>query len=153
MKAKFSAHLIGGIVCSVAMLGPRAAAAQSGLVPCNLLTQAQVSAALGANVGVGEPISTTGCTWTLLHVTATLSLWDATKWEKMKAPLPGMARVSVGGLGDDAFFSTGGGRRQLTTLTVKKGLTAFVFHIYGVDSVSEQMSMEKTLAQDVLAKF
>jgi hypothetical protein len=153
MKTLFSGHFLEATICAFAMLGPSVAAAQSSLVPCNLLTQAQVSAALGASVGTGEPISTTGCTWTVLRVKATLSLWDATKWETMKATLPGMAKTPVGDLGDDAFFTTGGGRKQLTTLTVKKGSTAFAFHIYGVDSVSEQMSMEKTLAQGVLAKL
>jgi hypothetical protein len=153
MKSNYSGHFIVGIVCALAALGPRAAAAQSTPAPCSLLTQAQVAAAVGASVGAGEPISTTGCTWASPHVKATLSLWDAAEWEMMKGPLPGMTKTSVGGLGDDAFFATGGTRKQMATLTVKKGKTAYVFHIYGVDNVADQMSMEKTLAGNVFAKL
>jgi hypothetical protein len=152
MKAN-SWRFMVGMVCALGMLGPRSAAAQSTPAPCGLLTPAQVSAAIGSSVGAGEPIATTGCTWASPHVKATLSLWDATEWEKMKAPLPGMSKSAIGSLGDDAFFATVGTRKQLTTLTVKKAKTAYVFHIYGIDNVSDQMSMEKTLAGIILAKL
>jgi hypothetical protein len=68
----------------------------------------------------------------------------------MKAPLPGMTRSSVSGLGDDAFSSTMGTGKQLVVLSVKKGATAYRFKVYGVDSPSDQLSIEKTLAADVL---
>jgi hypothetical protein len=51
-----------------------------------------------------------------------------------------------------AQSNPGDAHKQLTTLTVKKGKTAFMFHIYGVET-SDQMSMEKTLAGSVLAKM
>jgi hypothetical protein len=69
------------------------AVAQSGSTPCGLLTAAQVSAAAGATVGNGEPIATTGCTWSWGNAKTTLSLWDAGKWDQMKAPLPGMTKA------------------------------------------------------------
>lgn len=153
MKSNDSGYFIVGIVCALAALGSSAALAQSKTAPCSLLTQAQVSAAAHVSVGAGQPIGTTGCSWTAPHFTASVSLWDATNWEKFKTPLPGMTRTPVSGLGDDAFFSTGGTSKQLTTLTVKKGTTALIFHIYGVETVSDQMSMEQTLAGEALANW
>jgi hypothetical protein len=96
-----------------AALGTLEAVAQSGSTPCNLLTTAQVSAAVGATIGNGEPIATTGCTWSWGRAKATLSLWDASKWDQMKAPLPGMTGATVGaadeaGEGDAEFVAAGG---------------------------------------------
>jgi hypothetical protein len=51
MQANYWERFIVGIVCIVAVLSPRAAAAQSNPAPCSLLTQAQVSAALGVSMG------------------------------------------------------------------------------------------------------
>ena len=99
--------------CVFAALGALEAAAQSGATPCSLLTPAQVSAAVGATAGNGEPIGTTGCTWSWGRPKTTLSLWNASKW----------------GL----------------------GATAYLFKVYGVDSPSDQLSIEKKLAADVLA--
>ena len=131
--------------------GTLGAVAQSGSTPCDLLTTAQVSAAVRATVGNGEPIATTGCTWSSGRAKTTLSLWDASKWDQMKAPLPGMTKSSVSGLGDDAFSSTMGTSKQFAVLSVKKGATVYLFKVYGVDSPSDQLSIEKTLAADVLA--
>ena len=134
-----------------AAFGTLQAVAQSGSTPCGLLTPAQVSAAVRATVGNGEPIATTGCTWSWGQARTTLSLWDASKWDQMKAPLPGMTKNSVSGLGDDAFSTTIGTSKQFAVLKVKKGATAYVFKVYGVDNPSDQLSIEKTLATDVLA--
>ena len=105
---------------------------------------------MGATVGNGEPIATTGCTWSWGRAKTTLSLWDASKWDQMKAPLPGMTKSSVSGLGDDAVSSTMGTSKQFAVLSVKKGATVYLFKVYGVDSPSDQLSIEKTLAADVL---
>ena len=78
-------------------------------------------------------------------------MWDASKWDQMKAPLPGMTKSSVSGLGDDAFAATMGTSKQFAVLNVKKGAAVYVFKVYGVDNPSDQLSMEKTLAADVLA--
>lgn len=83
----------------------------------------------------------------------TVSLWDGNKWDQMKTPLRGMSRTPVSGLGDDAFYTTmGTSPKQLATLSVKKGSTAYLIKVYG-PSVTDQMSMEKTLAANVLAKL
>jgi hypothetical protein len=84
----------------------------------------------------------------------TVSLWDGTKWDQMKTPAPGMNRTSVSGLGDDAFYTTmgPGSGKQFVTLSVKKGATAYLIKVYG-PPVTDQMSMEKALAGNVLSKL
>jgi hypothetical protein len=137
---------------ALAALGTLDAVAQSTSTPCGLLKPAQVSAAVGATVGNGEPIATTGCTWSWGRARTTLSLWDASKWDQMKtASLPGVTKSSVSGLGDDAFSATLGTSKQFAVLNVKKGATVYVFKVYGVDSPSDQLAIEKTLAADVVA--
>jgi len=118
--------------------------------PCKLLTSAQVSAALGATFGAGEPIGTTGCSWTSAkpHQIVTVSLWPPKEWDRMKASaLPGTTNTPAAGLGDDAFYTT---VAQYTVLYVKKGQTVYLFKVYGVKDQAKQMSAEKTLAQDAL---
>lgn len=141
------------VVCIAAGLSSRSAAAQGAAAPCSLLTAAQVSAAIGAGVNAPQAIGTTGCSWSAPHIIVSLSLWDGSKWDKMKTPLPGASRTPVAGLGDDAFSTTlGKPDKQFVTLNVKKGATAYVFKVYGV-SASQQTSMENTLAQNVLARL
>jgi hypothetical protein len=141
------------IVYGFAALGSHGAVAQSTPAPCNLLTQAQVSAALGVSTDAGQPIGTTGCTWSSAHVKATVSFWDVSKWDRMKTPLPGITKTPIGGFGDDAFVGTVGTTNQFVSLTVKKGGNAVVFKVYGVASVADQLSMEKALATNALAKM
>ena len=137
---------------ALATFGTLEAVAQSGSTPCGLLTAAQVSSAVGATVGNGEPLATTGCTWSWGRANATLSLWDASKWDQMKsAMLPGVTKSSVSGLGDAAFSATMGTSKQFAVLNVKKGATVYIFKVYGVENPSDQLSIEKTLAADVLA--
>jgi hypothetical protein len=153
MKPNYSRHFIVACVCVSAALGSKTAAAQSA-APCSLLTSAQVTAAVGVNVGAAQPIATTGCSWSAPHVIVTVSLWDGSKWDQMKAPAPGMNRTAVSGLGDDAFYTTMGpaSGKQFATLSVKKGSTAYLLKVYG-PNLTEQMSMEKTLAGNVLANL
>ena len=154
MKANFSRYFILACICVSATLGSKTAAAQSGS-PCGLLTSAQVTAAVGVSVGAAQPIANTGCSWSGPHMIVSVSLWDgsASGWGKIKTPLPGVTKTSVSGLGDDAIFSTlGPADKQFVTLSVKKGNTAYLFKVYG-PTVTEQMTMEKTLAGDVLAKL
>jgi len=153
MKSNGSRHFIFACICSLTSLGLAAADAQAGPAPCSLLTSAEVSAVVGVNVGAAQPIATTGCSWTAPHIIVSVSLWDANEWGKLKTPLAGMSKTSVAGLGDDAFFSTmGSAEKQFTTLTVKKGSTAYVIKVYG-GNATDQMSKEKTLAGNVLAKL
>jgi hypothetical protein len=154
MKSNYSRHFIVACICASAVLGSKTAAAQSAVAPCSLLTSAQITAAVHVTVGAAQPIANTGCSWSGPHMIVTVSLWDGSKWDRMKTPLPGMNRTPVSGLGDDAFFTTLGppSGNQVATLSVKKGGTAYLIKVYG-GSVSDQMSMEKTLAGNVLANL
>ena len=153
MKSNYLRHFVTACICLSAALGSRTAAAQSAAAPCSLLTSAQVTAAVGVSVGAAQPIANTGCSWTAPHIIVSLSLWDASKWDRMKAPLAGMNRTAVSGLGDDAFSTTmGPPDKQFATLSVKKGSTAYVIKVYG-PNVTDQMAMEKTLAGNVLANL
>ena len=154
MKSNYLRHFVTACICLSAVLGSRTAAAQSGVAPCSLLTSAQVTAAVGVSVGAAQPIATTGCSWTAPHIIVTLSLWDGSKWDQMKTPVPGMSRTAVSGLGDDAFYTTMGpaSGKQTATLSVKKGSTAYLIKVYG-PNVTDEMSMEKALAGNVLANL
>jgi hypothetical protein len=119
--------------------------------PCGLLTPAQVTAAVGGSFGPGQPIGTTGCSWTSPkpHVIVTVSLWPPGEWDRIKAgPLPGTTITPASGVGEDAFYAT---LAQYTVLYVRKGPTVFLFKIYGVADKAKQMSAEMTLAQEGLA--
>jgi hypothetical protein len=150
MKSNYSRYFVIACICVSAILGARTAAAQA--TPCSLLTSAQITAAVGVSVGSAQPIANTGCSWSAPHIIVTVSLWDGSKWDRMKAPFPGAERSPISGLGDDAFFTTMGpaSGKQFVTLSVKKGATAYLIKVYG-PNVSEQMSMEKALAGNVLA--
>jgi hypothetical protein len=152
MKTNYSRLFVIACICVSAALGSKTAAAQSATAPCSLLTSAQVTAAVGVSVGAAQPIANTGCSWTAPHMIVTLSLWDGSKWDRMKTPVPGMSRTPVSGLGDDAFYTTLGpaSGKQIATLSVKKGSTAYLIKVYG-PNVTDQMSMEKALAGNVLA--
>ena len=154
MKSHYLRHFVTACICLSAVLGSRTADAQSGVAPCSLLTSAQVTAAVGVSVGAAQPIATTGCSWTAPHIIVTLSLWDGSKWDQMKTPVPGMNRTAVSGLGDDAFYTTMGpaSGKQFATLSVKKGSTAYLIKVYG-PNVTDEMSMEKALAGNVLANL
>ena len=104
MKTNYSRLFVIGCICVSAVLGSKTAAAQSATAPCSLLTSAQVTAAVGVSVGAAQPIANTGCSWSGPHMIVTVSLWDGSKWDRMKTPVPGMSRTSVSDLGDDAFI-------------------------------------------------
>lgn len=157
MDSKQRLRFVVGIGCALAACRARAASAETLSDPCALLTSAQISAVVGATVGAGEPIGTTGCQWytgpatpTNPHIVATLALWGGSAFAGMKTPLPNITKTSFGGLGDDAVWTVVG---PLTTLSVKKGTVAFIVRLYGVEGQDKQMAMEKALALDVLAKL
>ena len=140
-------------LCTVALLAfPRAS--EAATEPCKLLTPAEIGGALGATFGAGEPIGTTGCSWTSAtpHMIVTVSLWPPAEWDRIKAGggLPGSKTTPVSGLGDDAFYTT---VAQYVVLYVKKGQTVYLFKVYGVKDPAKQMSAEKTLAGDALKRL
>ena len=139
------------LICALALLAiPGVSRAAPD--PCKLLTSTQVTAALGATFAAGEPIGTTGCSWTSAkpHVIVTVSLWPPEGWDRLKSPLPGTSITPAGGIGDDAFYAT---LAQYTMLYVKKGKIVFLVKVYGVQDQAKQMSAEKTLALEALGQL
>ena len=153
MNSTHSKLLSIGIVCAAIAGSAGTAWAQGATQPCALLSQPQISSVIGANVDPGQPIGDTGCQWMAAKqpgARATIQLWDASAFGGMATPIPGVTKARVSGIGDDAFFATVG---ILTTLTVKKAKVTFVIRLYGVSGQEKQITMEKSLAADVLARM
>jgi hypothetical protein len=136
--------IYGLLLCSAPLF------AQSDPDPCSRLTQADVSAATGASVGAGHALGET-CNWTGTP-RVIVSLWypGPTMWQAIEHPSAAVKQASATGLGDSAFYNTAGG---FTSLGVKKGTTAFVVKVYGIPDQAKQMSIERALAQKVLARM
>ena len=130
---------------------------------CSVLTQAQVSAALGVSVGAGSHVTPTflkTCTWAPAGGPAqgvkyvTLMLQSADGYDTAKKVMDqtkGMTVASVSGIGDDAYYLS---LSNILSLIVKKGNVAFKFTIYGGDfPVEKKKAMEKTLVLQVLSKL
>lgn len=132
---------------------------------CALLTQAQVTAAVGLSLGAGNHVNQTftkTCTWTPAasgEIKAlTLNLQTAeeydgakAKLEKLKPLMPDPPKTSsVTGIGDDAYFIE---IPNITSLLVKKGSQAFKLVIYGAMPAPKAESALKTLAAQVLSNF
>jgi hypothetical protein len=139
----------GGLVCAL-LLCSAPVSAQTNPDPCALLTQAEVSAATGASVAAGHALGET-CNWTGTP-RIIVSLWypGPTMWQAIEHPNAMVKQAPAPGLGDAAFYNTLGG---FATLGVKKGTTTFVVKVYGIADQSKQMSIEKSLAAQVLAKM
>jgi hypothetical protein len=152
MDSKHAMVLFVGIVCGLAAGGSRPAYAETPTAPCALLTVDEVSAALGAKVSAGDPIATTGCSWTVPNERkiVTVSLWAGDAFAGMKMPLPNVTKSSVSGVGDDAVLST---IANFVSLSVKKGNVVFIVKVYGVPDQAKQATIEKTLAQAVVGRL
>jgi hypothetical protein len=127
--------------------------AASTVDPCSLLTTAQVSSAIGGAAQPGQPINTTGCSWSSSTPKAvvTISFQQLGTYEKLKAgQSPAIVKTSISGVGDDAFYSSLG---PMTTLTVKKGDTYFIVRVYGIADPAKTKEIEKTLGVEAAAKM
>jgi hypothetical protein len=129
---------------------------------CSLLTQKQVSDALGIPVAAGQPIyAPTSCQWMGKGKFATLTISQpragkgpVEQFNAAKATtLPGIMKEPISGVGDDAFYVgfSGAGRSGLG-LSVKKGSASFEIRVYGFE-VDQAKPVAKTLAQQVAGKF
>ena len=143
-----------------------AAGASPSVDACSLLTPARVSAILGISSQPGQHLyktSTLACGWSesgstspsskraVLEVYGTIgSLTPADRFANAKTPVKGVTKTAVSGIGDDAVYVTTPGFG--TGLIVKKGNSVFNIRVYGF-ALEQIMAMEKTLAQDVLAKL
>jgi len=128
--------------------------------PCALLTAAQASAALGGTVGEGKPVVGKVCQWQQQGKTGAellkldVNLITPDRFARMKSVTAGTV-TSVGGLGDDAYYSTlKTGRTSISTLNVKKGDAAVVIRVSGgAKPLEEYQAKEKAVAQAILPKL
>ena len=141
---------------------------------CLLVTQAQVSAALGVAMGAGSHVTPTflrTCTWNPSGNSGngvgalTLYLQSADQYEagkKMLEQMRTMAKVEkhgnsqpptitpLSGLGDDAFYLD---MANTVSLIAKKGNVQFKLVIYGDLPADKKKAAEKTLALEVVSKL
>ena len=138
---------------------------------CQLVTQAQVSAAVGVPVGAGTHVTPTflkTCTWTASGnnkdvSNVTISFQPAQSFNGTKSMTEMMVANAkpdkqgnrahndvASGIGDDAFYTTMG--EGYSALLVKKGNVALKIAIYGAMPEQKKKDAEKKLALEALAK-
>ena len=158
MDSKHSMALVSGLLCILTVCSSRSVYGAPSSDPCSLLTPAQISAVLGLNVAAGKPLGTKSCDWTApgqpigvnaKKVTVTLLGEQGFAHAKMPVNFKGITKTSVSGFGDDAVYGTAAG---LGALSVKKGNSAFVVHVYGFP-LDQIEGKEKTLALEILSKL
>jgi hypothetical protein len=153
-----------GVLCLLIAGSSRAASAAPPSDPCALLSQAQVSAVLGVQVGEGRRVAPTLCEWavpgeapSIRQKKVTVIIVTAQGFAAAKMPVgQGTTKVPASGIGDEAVFGTTA--KLLTNLTVKKGDFYFAVAIYGFPldqpkAVVEVQAKEKTLALEILSKL
>ena len=139
---------------------------------CALVTQAQISAAVGASMGAGTHVTSTyvkTCTWTPSGgatkdvKSVTVSYQDAGSYDAGKrlmqqaqaaAAKEGTGKMtseSATGIGDDAYYTTMG--TGYTGLMLKKGNVALKVAVYGDMPADKKKAVEKTLALQALSKL
>jgi len=173
MNSKSSMAAILGAIFILAGGSSRAAYAAPPTDACTVLTPARVSAILGASVSADKeppspfpgshPTSHPTCWWSQPGVSimtskrAFLDIFGpigrfspVDRFNNGKTPVHGVTKTPISGIGDDAYYITSGGLG--TGLNVRKGSSAFQIRVYGF-SLDQIKAMEKTLAQDVLAKL
>ena len=129
---------------------------------CSLLTQSQVSEALGMSVGAGTPISgPASCQWMGKGKWATLTITQPLAGKSAvdrfnsgkAAALPGITKEPASGVGDEAYYVHFSNTSHAGLgLVVRKGNSAFEIRIYGFD-VNEAKPVAKTLAADAAKKM
>jgi hypothetical protein len=159
--------VVAAVIAAVFIIRPATSLrAAEGSNACSLLTQARVSAVLGVPVGAGAPIgpgTASPCGWAqpgdtshsgkrvVLDLFGPMGrLTPVDRFNNAKTPVKGITKTPAAGIGDDAYYITTSGFG--TGLSVKKGSSVFQIRVYGF-AVEQIQAMEKTLAQDVLAKL
>ena len=127
--------------------------AYSATAPCDLLTQSQVSTAVGKSVGAASAIANTGCSWSTAgapKITVSVSMQNEKMFASAKGPVPpNTTKASISGVGDEAIFL---GVPNFSSLWVRKGTSYLLVRIYGV-SVSEAQTKLKDLASAAVSKL
>lgn len=128
---------------------------------CSLVTAAQVSAAVGFQVGDGKHVTPTfvkTCSWSGTAgagvQTVTLNLQTGAFFDGAKKTAAAMvaagAAVKSAGVGDDSYFYV---LRTQVDLWVKKGGNACKITVYKQIPVEQKQALELSLAKQVLAKL
>ncbi len=147
----FRSAIAGFFILAIAV---SAAVAQSSSDACSLLTQAQVSASVGAQVSAGTYVTPTfkaTCTWTAPGKIVTLMTEGLDPYNAGKTPIsPIMQIVPAPGIGDDAYYVV---ESTIVMLFTKKGTVAFKTSIYSKLPIATLESMEKTLALQVASEL
>jgi len=153
---------LGAVIAAILIVGAAIASSANAAPPddaCSLLTQTQVSAALGASVAAGSyvaPTFTRTCTWNATTTGSgyvTLMLQDVGAFESGKqlssmAAAPKMVVTPIGGVGDDAYYLALGDQ---VGFIVKKGNVTFKVAVYAHIPIESKQAKEKTLAQQVIS--
>ncbi|HEY1804492.1 MAG TPA: hypothetical protein VGG45_08410 [Terracidiphilus sp.] len=129
--------------------------AQSSTDACSLLTPAQVSAAVGAQVSAGvymTPTFKATCNWTAPGKIITLMTEGTDPFNAGKKPLsPAIQIVPASGIGDDAYYVVTG---PMVALITRKGNTAFKTAVYCSNlPLATLESMESKLATQVASEL
>lgn len=146
------------LAAAVLAPAPHAVHAAAADDACAVLTAAQVGAAVGVAVGAGTYVTPTfkrTCTWVASDSASavrivTLNLQSLAQFDAGKRAAAYGVVTSVGGIGDDAFYL---GVGTTEGLIVKKGQRAFKVAVYCTLPLEKKRSLERALAQRVLAKL
>ena len=163
MDSKHSSVVAFVFLCTLSICSSRAAYAAPPSDPCSLLTQAQVSAALGVSVEAAQYVVPTLCQWTAPNQPnsingkkVVLTFSNERAWGYAKTPVVSSVKtMPTSGTCDDAVYTTIKGVTPGlgTALYVKKGNSYFVIQVYGFPDENKAMAMEKTLATQACAKL
>jgi hypothetical protein len=145
------------MITTLLLLHPSTSVAAPPNDACALLTPPQVSTALGGSVGPGRALATGVCQWAqqgrpgddLLKLD--VNLVTPERFTRLKTVTIGTV-TNVGGLGDEAFYSTfTQGHTTLTTLNIKKGSSAVTIRVSGGTKPAEEyQAKEKAVAVTIL---
>ena len=152
----------GWIIAAALLFVPRAGALAAPGDACMLLTDMQVSTALGVTVAAGTPIgSPTSCQWAgkgkIATLTANNTIAGKSAFDRFDAGktsnLPGITVEPISGVGDDAYYVYySGTTRSGLGLVVKKGRSAFEVRVYGFE-IDQAKTIARTLAQNVAGRL
>jgi hypothetical protein len=163
MNLNYPSLVSSAFLCASSLCSSPTAYAVPPSEPCSLLTQAQVSAALGIEVEAAQHIAPTLCQWSAPNQPnsingkkVVLSISNERAWGYAKTPVvSSVTTMPASGICDDAVYTTIKGVTPGlgTALYLKKGNSYFVIQVYGFPDQAKAMAMEKTLATQACSKL
>jgi hypothetical protein len=163
MDWKYWSHAAVVFLFSVSICSAGGAYGAPAPDPCSLLTEAQVSAALGTTVEAPQHVAPTLCQWSrpkqpnsINAKTVVLTISNQRAFGYAKTPVVSSVKaVPASGVCDDAVYavSVDASGQSTAQLHVKKGRTYFVVHVYGFPDQTKTMETEKTLALQACSKL